>query len=343
MPVSLLPSWVQPPAPTPPPLMSQGTTLQSLFPTLDVSKIADANYMSQFANPDEGAGERYLLQGSDGKTYGLNTTLSSDASQGGSINITNHYGAGDTGGGTYTEFGRDGNLLASRDYMNDPNGVRDFITMGAMFLGPLAAGGAFGAAAEAGEASSAVSGMDLAADTPGTLGAWSPAAPGTLGSGTYDAGLGNITDANIQGSPLTAGPGQASAPLPTGEGGWSVATGGPAPGSLGAPADVLYPGGTSTPPADSGIDWDAIKSGYQVGSLLTGLLAKPQMPDAGGGGAQQPVGTLQSSAATAGGSASGNAVGGVAGSQPGVANTLLTTFEDEEAKAPGKGGTLLGG
>lgn len=49
--------------------------------------------------------------------------------------------------------------------------------------------------------------------------------PGLIGSGTSDLGLGSIADSKIVGSPLTASPGAASAPLPTGQGGWQASLG----------------------------------------------------------------------------------------------------------------------
>lgn len=213
-----------------------------------------------------------------------------------------------------------------------------FATYSGLILGGLGAAGLLGEGAAAAGAGASEAG---AASTAAAEGATTAGANGALGTGTYDAGLGNITDAGIQGSPLTAGGGVADAPLPMNPGGWQEATGGPTPGSLGAPTAAAGASSGATAGASSGVDWNAVQQGYLAGTLLTGLLARPQMPDmGGGGGTQQPAGSLQSSG-TAGGSASGTAVGGVAGSQPGVANTLLTTYEDDRRGAAYS--TLLGG
>lgn len=302
---------------------AQSTTLQTLFPTLDISKVTDPEYMLQYAN-EEGT---YQLKGADGQMYDLATTLGADPADGGSINVTHHYGEGDAGGGQYYEFGRDGNLLAGREYKNDPNGVRDFITMGAMVLGPLAGGGAAGAAG--GTESGAVSGMDLAAD-----GAVGNSIPGYATNSAAEAAAGQSgMDLAADGAPGNAW-GTDPALSPT-EG---------ATNTLGQPADATeFPHHDVPADTGSGTDWEALQRGYQVGSLLTGLFAKPQMPDMTGGGAQQPVGTLEAASTNAGASATGNAVGGVAGSQPGVAGTFLTTFDDENTYRPGAGSRLLGG
>ncbi len=164
----------------------------------------------------------------------------------------NVYGEGQTKpGDIYSKYGTDGSYQGDGVARKvDHNGLLaagllTAATMGAFMPGGFAAGagggvaGGLGNGAFLGEAAWAptVGGGAM----PGGFSALGGGMSG-LGSGLADFGLGSITDAGIAGSPLTAGLGAASAPLPMGAGGWSAATGAT---GLGAGAAGMSAAGTA--------------------------------------------------------------------------------------------------
>jgi hypothetical protein len=188
-------------------------TLQQLFPNLDLSRITDAGYLSQFAHPDQATGG-YQLRGADGELYDLNSTLSNEQGglgqmlglQNGSINVTHHYGTGDTGGGQYYEFGRDGNQIAGRDYKNYTHNVRDAVGMSMMVLAPILGGAMLGAGAGAGSGTAEAgmsmgNGAFLGEGAASGVGAWDGALTGAQAGGAAAGGSGLAGSVGGPGSP----------------------------------------------------------------------------------------------------------------------------------------------
>lgn len=188
-----------------------------------------------------------------------------------------------TGSGVFKDLG----LGLDNQIMSYLVGIAATAGVGATVAG--AGAGAAGAAGGAGSGGAGAAGtgngafLGEAAWTPTAGGGAMPGGFGAttsgLGGGLTDAGLGSITDAGISGSPFTAGPGAASAPLPAGAGGWAGATG---TTGLGSTAAGMSSGAS---PAGGSL-WDAFKSG--ASSLVSGG------GSGGAGGLSSYVGPLAS-------------------------------------------------